>query len=830
MPELPAPKTVLKVFQKNPAKIFSLRELTSKFHLRSSQARSFRSLLKDMARRRLIVPLKKSRYRAAAHSGRMPKKPSAKMAAAGKASSSRPRADLILGRLVTHRDGYGFVIPDQRLKETDQDIYIPVRGIGSALHGDRVAVAAGPARGDRVQGRIVEVVERLQKTVVGQFRSGHPENFVIPFEQRIPSIIIPRGKEMPPQEAPRSSPHRQFGGESKGQGKRRAGSHREIVAAMEDMVVDVEMTEYPRPGVAPRGRVVEVLGRREDFGIDVEITIRKYHLPHRFPEEVLEEAQEASSTVGPEDRRGRKDFRGLPVVTIDGETAKDFDDAVYVERSGHGGYRLDVHIADVVHYVRPDTPIDREARLRGTSVYFPDRAVPMLPLELSNGICSLNPQTDRLALSVSMEIDSEGSVRSYELTQGVIHSAARMTYTDVQAVLDGDKSVWNRYRKLAPQFELMKELALILNRKRERRGSIDFDLPEPEIEFDEQGLMTGIKRAERLMAHRIIEEFMLMANETVARFLTGCGVALLHRVHEKPDAKKVLEFEEVAAGFGYTLGIVLPAARRFDLGTKSPRDRRRHIHYEVKEEDLKITPFHYQKLAQKIAGRPEERIVSYLMLRSLKQARYLEESLGHFALGTKDYTHFTSPIRRYPDLVVHRILKAVLGRTGGTARASGEETKKGPPPGKSAKKSGAKFQSHSGSGDGGREIPAAELRNLATETSASERRAQEAERELMNWKKAAFMSKRLGEEFDALVISLSRFGFNVELLDLFVEGMVPMANLDGDRFAYRERARAIVGERSGKAIRMGDRVRVRLDRIDRLTNRLEFSPLEGGTL
>ena len=829
MREAPSWNVVLNLFQKHPDKAFTLRELTGKLGLRSSQGRGLKGLLKALVHQKSVLRLKKSRYRYAPPGKELrARAPSDRK----KSPPAQPRSDLIRGRLVTHRDGYGFVIPDAPLKDSDQDIYIGARSMGSAMHGDRVEVVrSSPGSTGRVQGKIVEVVDRFQKTVVGEFRQGHPENFVFPFEQRLPRITIPRGKELPSEETSPPSRDRQFGGESEGKGKRASLSRPRSVAELEGMVVDVELTQFPRSGTAPRGRVVQVLGRREDFGVDVEIMIRKHHLPHRFGAETLEEVEKISGRINPEDRGGRKDFRDLPIVTIDGETAKDFDDAVYVERLGEKRYRLDVHVADVGHYVRPGTAVDREARLRGTSVYFPDRAVPMLPLELSNGICSLNPKVDRLVLSASMEIDAEGTIRRYELATGVIHSAARMTYTDVQAVLDGDGGARRRYRKMAGRFELMKELALVLNAKRERRGSIDFDLPEPEIEFDEQGRMVGITRSERLMAHRIIEEFMLAANEAVAGYLSQFAMGLLYRIHEQPEVKKVLEFEEVAATFGYTLGIALPAARRLDVGRRSGRDRQRRVHYELKEGDLDITPFHYQRLTQRIAGRPEERIVSYLMLRSLKQARYSATNVGHFALAARNYTHFTSPIRRYPDLVVHRILKDALQRAGGHATGPLKDPPAGGEKEDHGRRSRRKKPPQKGTRESARAKPKEpfslkELRALASETSETERRAQGAERDLMEWKKAAFMEERLGDEFEALIISLFRYGFAVELLDLFIEGVVPISTLPGERYVYRERDRVVVGDRGRRAFHLGDRVRVRLDRIDRLTNKLEFSVVD----
>src|SRR6059036_1900293 len=417
-----------------------------------------------------------------------------------------------------------------------------------------------------------------------------------------------------------------------------------------------------RPPPSPRGRIIEIIGYEDDFGVDVEIVIRKFHLPNRFPPEVLEEAERAEPIISSRELHGRRDFRSFPIVTIDGETARDFDDAVTVRKLENDNFELQVHIADVAHYVTSASALDQEARLRGTSVYFPDRAVPMLPLELSTDICSLRPQVDRLVLSCAMEIDHQGEVVGYEINEGVIRSAERMTYTAVNGVIEGDPATRKRYAPLVDNFERMRDLAMILNRKRQRRGSIDFDLPEPVIEFDEFGLMKSITRSERNIAHRLIEEFMLAANECVAQYLENKRVASLYRIHEKPDAKRVYDFEVIAATFGYSLGVGALPIQRMQLKT----DRRasygtgKRVREIELPKEVHITPRMYQKLTEKIAGKPEERILSYLMLRSLRQARYSEENLGHFALAATSYTHFTSPIRRYPDLIVHRILKEVL--------------------------------------------------------------------------------------------------------------------------------------------------------------------------
>ncbi|MCJ7504761.1 MAG: ribonuclease R, partial [Acidobacteriia bacterium] len=623
MREFPSSFEILKAFEKQPAKAFRLRELVVELGLRSSQARELKRVLRELARNREIVHLKKNHFALvsgdrhavaephprAPHDQREPAKPLA-------------RRNLVSGRLIGHRDGYGFVVPDEPVGE-GQDIFIPATAMSSAMHGDRVEVVVLRSKADgRLEGRIVRVSERAQKTVVGEFHCGPRYNYVLPYDHRLPcEIVIPRGQEWPAPGAPARD--RQFGGES--EGKRAmsiaAGPHHST-RELEHQIVDVEITNFPGPAALPRGRVIEVLGRRDEFGVDVEIMIRKFHLPHRFPTEVLAEASAQPQHISGGEREGRRDFRALPIVTIDGETAKDFDDAVCVERLADGNYLLQVHIADVAYYVRPGTALDREARLRGTSVYFPDRAVPMLPLELSNGICSLNPHVDRLVTSALLEIDPEGRIVAYELVPGIIRSAERMTYTAVYAVLSGDASACLRYRALVDHFQLMEELARILNQRRDERGSIDFDLPEPLIEFDEYGRMIGVTRSERNMAHRLIEEFMLAANETVATYLARQGVPSLYRIHEKPDPKQVLEFEEIAASFGYSLGVEMPAARRVRYGPRDDRERHPRFLELPETGELKITPQHYQRLAKRIEGKPEERILSYLMLRSLKQARY----------------------------------------------------------------------------------------------------------------------------------------------------------------------------------------------------------------
>jgi ribonuclease R len=767
--------------------------------------------------------------------------------------------NLVAGRLTMHRDGFGFVIPDasalspQMRARITGDIFIPPHLIGNSMHGDRVLVDVSNVRPDgRAEGRIVRSVARAHSTVVGIFHYGSRGNYVKAIDSKITQeIVIPAGMEYPssvPSVAEGADitapPQRTRGAQGRAKSVDRVlGSEVARQADSDDLegvAVDVEITDWPTATQNPRGRVIEILGRQDDFGVDVEIVIRKFHLPHHFPAETLEEAQNTSAIIAEHELRRRRDFRALPIVTIDGETARDFDDAVIVRMLGNGNFELQVHIADVAQYVTPGSALDQEARLRGTSVYFPDRAVPMLPLELSTDICSLRPQVERLVMSCVMEIDHRAEIVGYELSEGVIRSAERMTYTAVNAVLEGDAAARERYAPLVSTFEMMRDLALILNRKRERRGSIDFDLPEPVIEFDENGLMKSITRSERNIAHRLIEEFMLSANECVAQYLESKRVASLYRIHEKPDAKRVYDFEVIAATFGYSLGVGALPIHRVQLKT----DRRasygtgkRVREIEIPKE-VHITPRMYQKLTEKIAGKPEERILSYLMLRSLKQARYSEENHGHFALAATSYTHFTSPIRRYPDLIVHRILKEVLRQSphpsAGSGQAFSQNRRDAGHPAVPTRESESEERASPWSKRRtpanleplGGPISVDELHDIAEESSQSERRADDAERELMEWKKVKFMQDRVGDDFDGLITSVTKFGFFVELTDLFVEGLVPLNTLTDDRYVYHESTREIIGQRSRKTYSLGQRIHVLVDRIDPVEKKIQFAVLE----
>ena len=824
--------TILKHIARQPKRSAGFKQLVRELGLHGEARGDIESRLQKLVASGELVQLNSDRY------------------ALPQPAANKNDKNLVAGRLTMHRDGFGFVIPDaSSLSEPLKsrlvgDIFIPPHAIGNAMHGDRVLVEVVSTRTDgRAEGRIVRPVVRAHPTVVGIFHYGGRHNFVKPIDSKITQdIVIPMGMERP-EAAPPSAQAVGHGAHSRTRGKDAGGTPalRQSVDRvlgdeavrrvdwddLEGVVVDVEITDWPTPTQNPRGRVIEILGREDDFGVDVEITVRKFHLPHHFPAATLEEAQNIPAVIPVQEIRRRHDFRNLPIVTIDGETARDFDDAVTVSKLANGNFELQVHIADVAQYVTPDSALDQEARLRGTSVYFPDRAVPMLPLELSTDICSLRPQVERLVLSCVMQIDPHGEIVGYELSEGVIRSAERMTYTSVNAVLEGDDAARERYSPLAPTFELMRDLAMILNRKRQRRGSIDFDLPEPVIEFDELGLMKSITRSERNIAHRLIEEFMLAANECVAQYLESKHIASLYRIHEKPDAKRVYDFEVIAATFGYSLGVgPLPIHRvQFKSDRRAARGTGKQARTVEIPKDVHITPRMYQKLAAKIAGKPEERILSYLMLRSLKQARYSEENLGHFALAAPSYTHFTSPIRRYPDLIVHRILKDVLrGESAADASAAGDA---GPTPWSKRRTAHEETRaSRPRPHELGGPISIEELHEIAEESSQAERRADDAERELMEWKKARFMQERVGEDFDGLITSVTKFGFFVELTDLFVEGLVPMNTLTDDFYTYHENTREIIGQHSRNTYSLGQKIRVIVDRIDPVEKKIQFAILE----
>jgi len=632
------------------------------------------------------------------------------------------RMNLVVGRVETNPRGVGFVVPEQPVADVRGDIYIAGANLNQAMHGDRVVARNERMKdGDRAEGRIVRILERGAQRTVGRYdldRSGL--GFVVPFDRRV--IMDVQVVE---------DPH----GASPG-----------------DMV-EIEIIRWPTATRGPLGRVVEVLGPIDAPGVDIEIVLRKYGIVEGHRPAAVADATRLGTTVSERDSRGRTDFRSWLTVTIDGEHARDFDDAITIARTDRGHYLLGVHIADVAHYVPEGSPLDEEACDRATSVYFPDRAVHMFPPELATGLCSLNPRVDRLVQSCLMEVDGGGEVVRYEFHDGVINSDARMTYTEVNAILtDRDPTLSARYAGLVPAFVLMGELFGILNARRRRRGSIDFDLAEPEVVLDADGLVEQIVRAERNVAHRLIEEFMLLANETVAGHLERLGVPTLFRVHEPPDPLKVAEFEEFVTALGYSLTAPTGA----------------------------VAPRHFQQLVERIRGRPEEKPIALLLLRTMQKARYDAANLGHFGLAARAYTHFTSPIRRYPDLVVHRILREAR-------RELSEERRT----------------------ELGEDLP-----EIARHASDRERRANEAEWELVAWKKVRFMADKVGDEFEGFITGVTAFGLFIELVEHFVEGLVHVSTMADDYYRFDEKQHRLRGENTGKTYRLGDRVRVQVLRVD----------------
>jgi ribonuclease R len=635
------------------------------------------------------------------------------------------KEDVVAGRLQTNPAGFGFVVPElAEPGDKPQDIYIAAANLTEAMHGDRVLVRIERQSERGPEGRIVRIVERAHGTIVGRFEAdpsgaGH----VVPFDRRVTTEVqIPSG--------------------------------RSSSAEPGDMVV-VEITRWPTATRGAIGHVVEVLGNINEPGVDTQIIIRKHDIPDAHSEESIDEARRLGTVINLRDITGRTDFRPVTTVTIDGEHARDFDDAITLETLPNGHYWLGVHIADVSHYVKEGSALDEEGYERGTSVYFTERAVHMFPSELATGLCSLNPHVDRLVQSCLMEIDRRGQVVRYEMHDGVINSDARMTYTAVNAILtDRDPAVTAEYRTLLPLFEMMHGLFEILNARRRRRGSIDFDLPETEVILSEYGEIEAIIPAERNVAHRLIEEFMLLANETVARHLVENAVPALHRVHEPPDLKKVADFEAFIEPLGYSLGA--------KGGT--------------------ITPKHFQRLIDRMRGTPEERPIASLMLRTMQKARYDAVSLGHFGLAAEHYTHFTSPIRRYPDLVVHRMLRESR-QSAAIAQPRRDELEE-------------------------------ELPETARHTSERERRADDAERELLQWKKVRFMADKVGDEFEGYITGVAQFGLFIELIEHYVEGLVHVSSMADDYYRFLEQQHVLRGENTKKVYRLGDKVRVQVVRVD----------------
>ncbi|OBA03539.1 ribonuclease R [Paenibacillus polymyxa] len=634
------------------------------------------------------------------------------------------RMDLQRGRLQAHAKGFAFLIPEDR---EHPDVYIHANDLKSAMNGDTVLVrvtSKGPA-GGRLEGEVVRIVKRAVLQVVGVFQSHEAYGFVLPDDKRINrDIFIPKDS---------------FNGAVNGQ------------------KVVVRIVSYPEGRAAAEGEVLEVLGHKDDPGVDILSVIRKHQLPEAFPDEVMAEADQAPDAITEEEiiRQGRRDLRDKIIVTIDGEDAKDLDDAVNVERLPNGNYRLGVHIADVGYYVRENSKLDQEAYNRGCSVYLVDRVIPMLPHRLSNGICSLNPQVDRLTLSCEMEFNEHMKVVKHDIFTSVIKTKERMTYTNVRKILEEeDAELMERYKDLVDVFHTMKELALKLRANRMRRGAVDFDFDEAKVIVDDEGKAVDIVKRDRTIAEQIIEEFMLAANETVAEHFHWLKVPFLYRIHEDPDPEKLQNFMAFAANFGH----------------------------HIKGRGNSIHPRALQTLLEDIQGTKEQTVLSTMMLRSMKQAKYDAESTGHFGLAAEYYSHFTSPIRRYPDLVIHRVIREVL-ENGGALTAERQE------------------------------YLTARMPDIAQQSSERERVAVDAERDTEQMKKAEYMLDKVGEEFEGIISSVTSFGMFIEL-DNTVEGLTRLSALTDDFYHFDEQHMALIGERTSKVFRIGDEVKVRVGRVN----------------
>ncbi len=690
---------ILEFMKSGARRPLSFRELVKSFNVPRSDRNRFKSTIKKMVDEGMLVKIRGARY------------------------GLPTRMNLVTGELTCHPDGFGFVIPE----EGGEDVFIGPRKLRGAMHGDRVvARVEGYKRGGRREGSIIRVLERAHKEVVGRFKKVRGASFVIPANERILDDIV-----IPP---------------------------RNTMGARDGTMVVARITRWPASHQSALGKIVEIIGDPEDPDVEVEVIARKYGLPHRFPPGVLHEVESVAMEVRPGELRGRTDLRDRRIFTIDGESAKDFDDAVGIERTPKG-YRLFVSIADVSHYVKEGSLLDAEAYERGTSVYFPDRSIPMLPEALSNGICSLNPKVDRLTLTAELEFDRRGRPVGRRFYESVIRSKERLTYTNVKKVLSGeDEELEKRYSHILEDLRTMEELALKLNRRRMEEGSIDFDLPEPQIIIDIEGRVEDIVKSERNIAHRMIEEFMLTANRAVAELFSSRGWPFLYRVHERPDEESIAEFREFIAGFGYHM-------------------------------KGKVTPKSFQRILESVEGRPEERLINHVLLRSMKQAVYSDENTGHFGLAFKDYTHFTSPIRRFPDLVVHRLLKRFLKR-----RYNEKE----------------------------RERMQKLLPEIAAHASRRERKAMEAEREIVDLKKAQFMLDKVGEVYGGFISGVTSFGFFVELKDYYVEGLVHVTTLTDDFYTYVEKEHSLVGETTNRRFRLGSEVMVRIAHVDIERRRIDM--------
>ncbi|MGM0396588.1 MAG: ribonuclease R [Bacillota bacterium] len=693
---------IIKLMESKKYKPLLKEELAARLNIGKKDQKEFYKVLDDLEKEGVIIKARNDRY-----------------------GLFNPEL-FVIGRLEGNEKGFGFVMSKDRPGE---DIFIPADSMNTAMHGDKVIakLIKGRKDGKRQEGEIIRVLERANESVIGTYEDSGNFGFVIPDNHKIAfDIFISKSKTL------------------------NAKDGQKVVIAIE---------RWPEFRRNPEGSVVEVLGYPTDKGTDILSIIRQFNLPEEFPDEVRAEALKVPSVMDEEELRKRKDLRALKTFTIDGADAKDLDDAVSIEKLQDGKYRLGVHIADVCHYVRASTPLDKEALNRGNSVYLLDRVIPMLPHELSNGICSLNPNVDRLTMSVIMDIDKNGKVVYHEIHESVINSKARLVYDDVSDLLEGtDEAAAEKLSLIADELFLMKELMMILRKHRVKRGSIDFDFPESYIELDENGKPVDVRKLERRIANKLIEEFMLVTNETIAERYFWEEIPFLYRIHEEPNSERVENFQKFIHNFGYSM-------------------KGKELH-----------PKDFQILTEEIRGKREEPVISTLLLRTMQKAVYSAEPGMHFGLAAQYYSHFTSPIRRYPDLEIHRIIKdSIYGRLSDKKLSLLEKT----------------------------------LPDIAEHTSMTERRAEEAEREVDDLKKAQYMAERVGEEYDGLVSSVTSFGLFVQLENT-IEGLVHFSNMVDDFYFFDEDNYMIIGERTKTTYRLGDPVRIKVIGADIGKKNIDF--------
>ncbi|MGF7056663.1 ribonuclease R [Brassicibacter mesophilus] len=682
-------------------------ELAQAFNIESSDYKDFFKILDEMENEGFIIKTHKNRY------------------------GIPERMNLVVGRLQGHQRGFGFVVPEN--KELN-DVFISAQDMNGALHGDKVVarIISKSNEGRRQEGEVIRILERVNKTIVGIFENSRNFGFVVPNDTRLNmDIFIPKS---------------------------------EIGKAKTDQIVIVEIAKWPEKRRNPEGKIIDILGHKNEVGNDILAIIKKYGLPEEFPDNVIAEAERIPDEIPKKEISRRMDLRDKMIFTIDGADAKDLDDAVSIEKLDNGNYMLGVHIADVTHYVKENAPLDKEALKRGTSVYLVDRVIPMLPKKLSNGVCSLHPNVPRLTLSIFMEINKVGKVVDHKVAETVIQSKERLVYDDISDLLEKDDvEIKGRYSHILDDLTHMEQLCKVLTARREERGSIDFDFPESKIILDENGKPIEVKKYDRRIANRMIEEFMLISNETIAEYMYWADIPFLYRIHEDPDLDRINDFNKFIHNFGYHL-----------------------------KGSQEIHPKELQALLKKIEGTREETVINTLMLRSLKKARYSAEAEGHFGLAAQYYCHFTSPIRRYPDLQIHRIIKEFIS-------------------GKMTEEKIEKLRLN--------------LPRVAEQTSVRERVADEAERETDDLKKVEYMSERIGEEHEGIISGVMPFGIFVEL-DNTIEGLVHVSTLVDDYYQHDQLNYCFIGERTKKTYRIGDIVKIRVVKTDVINKQIDFIIIE----